>query len=190
MILDKETENIAGQNDEAEPAAAKSKSPFSRAFVVLSLILTIAAGTVAVVMSFYMPVIWISGQSMEPTYSDGDVLVLFKSADYESGELCCIKWENKLLLRRVIGVPGDRINIDKDGNVFVNEFLLDEPYATAKCLGECDMTFPYEVPEGEFFVLGDNRETAIDSRSSAVGCVEEERLLGRVLFKVWSLGES
>lgn len=190
MILDKDTENITGQSDEAEPAAAKSRSPISRAMVILGLILTIAAGTAAVVMSFYMPVIWISGQSTEPAYSDGDVLVLFKSGNYKSGELCCIKWENKLLLRRVIGVPGDRISIDQDGNVFVNELLLDEPYATAKCLGECDITFPYEVPEGEFFVLGDNRDTAIDSRSSAVGCIGKERLVGRVLFKVWPLGDS
>lgn len=125
---------------------------------------------------------------MEPTLSDGDVLVLLNVHDFSSGQLCCVAWQNKLLIKRVIAVGGDSVDIDREGNVSVNGHLLDEPYVTDKSLGECDIDFPYTVPEGRIFVMGDQRSTSIDSRSSVVGAVEEDQIVGRVWFKALSAG--
>ena len=163
----------------------KGRKRFHKTITVLVfLFVTIVAASAAVAV-FLMPVIRMSGKSMDPTYQDGDILVLLKSGSYKSGQICCVKWQNKLLIRRVIGMPGDVINIDESGNVDVNGRRLDEPYAVNKSLGECDLAFPYEVPEGKLFVLGDHRDTSVDSRSDLVGCVDPDQILGRVLFRIW-----
>ena len=151
----------------------------------LAVLVVVAAVSVLISMLF-LPVIQVSGDSMEPTLSDGDIILLIKSKQYDPGELCCVSWQKKLLLKRVIGLPGDSISIDADGTVYVNGELLDEPYAQNKCLGECDIEFPYTVPDGKLFVMGDRSDTSIDSRSSAIGCVDYEQMIGRMLFKVWS----
>lgn len=150
-----------------------------------AVIIVVAAVAVLISMLF-LPVIQVSGDSMEPTLSNGDIILLVKTKHYSTGELCCISWQNKLLLKRVIGLPGDTVNIDEDGNVFVNGELIDEPYAQNKCLGECDIEFPCTVPDNTFFVLGDRRDTSIDSRSSVIGCVDYDQMIGKMLFKVWS----
>ena len=116
---------------------------------------------------------------------DGDILLLMKTKEFDYGELCCVAWQNKLLIKRVIAGAGDIVDIDQEGNVSVNGVLLDEPYVTEKSLGECDVSFPYQVPEGKFFVMGDRRESSIDSRSSAIGSVGDDQIVGRVLFRVW-----
>ena len=157
-------------------------------FSTLGILVVVAA--VAVLLStFVFSVIQVSGDSMEPTLTDGDVLVLIKPGSCSSADLCCISWQNKLLIKRVIGLPGDRINIDEEGNVYVNDVLLDEPYLSSKSLGNCDLVFPYQVPEGKLFVMGDKRASSIDSRNSAVGCIDEEQIKGRVFFKIWSGGK-
>ena len=150
--------------------------------------LAVVAAVAVIVSTYLLPVIQVSGNSMEPTLSDGDVLVLLHSGDYRSGQLCCVAWQNKLLIKRVIARSGDSVNIDDKGNVYINGKLIDEPYVSDKSLGECDIDFPYIVPEGRFFVMGDQRDTSIDSRSSAIGCVEKEQIVGKVLGKVWPLG--
>ena len=114
------------------------------------------------------------------------IILLVKSKRFSTGELCCVSWQNKLLLKRVIGLPGDNIDIDENGNVYLNGKLLDEPYVTNKALGECDIDLPYTVPEGKLFVMGDQRETSVDSRSTAVGCVDYDQMVGRYLFRIWS----
>ena len=158
-----------------------------RLITALGALIVVAA--IAVLLStFVFPVIQVSGDSMEPTLSDGDVLVLINTDNYSSGQLCCIAWQNKLLIKRVIALPGDVVYIDQYGTVSVNGEILDEPYVTDKSLGECDIDFPYQVPEGTFFVMGDRRASSIDSRSSAVGSVDGDQIVGRVLFKVWPLG--
>ena len=150
----------------------------------ISTLVVVAA--VAVLLSvLFFPVIQVSGDSMEPTMSDGDILVLRKSGQFERGQLCCISWQNKLLIKRVIGIPGDYIFIDEDGNVYVNNAMIEEPYIAEKSLGYCDVEFPMQVPEGKYFVLGDRRETSSDSRNSAIGCIDKEQILGRVWTRIW-----
>ncbi|MCD7816829.1 MAG: signal peptidase I, partial [Bacteroides sp.] len=134
-----------------------------------------------------LPVLQVSGDSMEPTLSNGDIIVLLSGSSFETGDLVGFYYQNKLLLKRVIGGPGDVIDIDEEGNVTVNGELLDEPYVTNKALGECDITLPYQVPESRYFVMGDNRTTSIDSRSSAIGCIEIDQIVGKVMLRVWPL---
>ena len=145
----------------------------------------VAAAVAVLVSTIFLPVIQVSGSSMNPTLSDGDVLVLFNSGRYERGDLCCISWGNKKLLKRVIGLPGDRITMDVEGNVYVNDELLDEPYISEKALGQCDVEFPCLVPDNTVFILGDHRTTSIDSRSSVIGCINKEQITGHVIFRVW-----
>lgn len=149
-------------------------------------VLIVVAAVAILISTLLMPVIQVSGDSMEPALNNGDVLLLIRTKSFESGDLCCISWQNKMLLKRVIGLAGDEINMDSEGNVFVNGKLLDEPYAVDKSLGECDVKFPLTVPPDSIFVLGDKRETSVDSRSTAIGCVDKEQIVGRVLFKIWS----
>lgn len=162
---------------------------YKRAFISTLSVLAVIAAVAVLVSTLFLPVIQVSGNSMEPTLSDGDVLVLLKSKHYERSQLCCISWQNKMLLKRVIGLPGDVVSIDTQGNVSVNGVLLDEPYVSDKTLGECDVTFPCQVPEGKVFVLGDHRSTSIDSRSSEIGCVDQDQIVGFVLFQVWPIGD-
>lgn len=161
---------------------------YKRAFISTLSVLAVIAAVAVLVSTLFLPVIQVSGNSMEPTLSDGDVLVLLKSKHYERSQLCCISWQNKMLLKRIIGLPGDVVSIDTEGNVTVNGVLLDEPYVSDKTLGECDVTFPCQVPEGKVFVLGDHRSTSIDSRSSEIGCVDQDQIVGFVLFQVWYIG--
>lgn len=149
-------------------------------------VLIVVAAIAVLISTLFLPVIQVSGDSMEPTLKDGDILLLIKTKNFDRGDLCCISWQNKMLLKRVVGLPGDEINIDSDGVVSVNGKVLDEPYASEKSLGECDVQFPLTVPEDSLFVLGDKRATSVDSRSSAIGCVGREQIVGRVLFTLWS----
>ena len=129
----------------------------------------------------------VSGDSMNPTLEDKDILVLVKGENMETGDLCAFYWQNKLLIKRIIGAPGDVITLDENGVVTVNGKTLDEPYVDELALGECDIRFPYQVPENRYFVLGDHRAVSIDSRSSVIGCVEKSQILGRVFLRVWPL---
>ncbi|MCD8048339.1 MAG: signal peptidase I [Clostridia bacterium] len=150
-------------------------------------ILVIVAAVAVLAATLFVPVLQVSGSSMEPSLSDGDVIVLFKVGKLETGDLCGFYYQNKLLLKRVIGTPGDIVDIDEDGNVTVNGEALEEDYVTNKALGECDIELPCQVPDNRYFVMGDNRTTSIDSRSSAIGCIEKDQLVGKVMFKVWPL---
>jgi len=148
--------------------------------------LTVVAAIAALISTLFLSVIQVSGDSMEPSLSNGDIVLLVKTKKYSHSDLCCISWQNKLLIKRVIGVPGDVIDIDAEGNVSVNGEYLDEPYAQNKCLGECDIDFPFVVPDEKLFVMGDKRDSSIDSRSSVIGCVDYDQMVGKVWFRVWS----
>ena len=126
---------------------------------------------------------------MSPTLADGDVVAALRSSTYERGDVIAFYYNNKILVKRVIGLPGEWIDIDADGNVSVDGVPLDEPYLAERALGQCDIELPYQVPEDRYFVLGDHRSTSADSRSSVVGCVAEEQIVGELVFRVWPLDQ-
>lgn len=126
---------------------------------------------------------------MEPTLQTGEMIVTVKNGKFETGDIVAFYYNNKILLKRVIAQAGDTVNIDDAGNVSVNGTQLYEPYIEDKSLGQCDITFPYQVPDGKIFVLGDNRSVSIDSRSSSVGCISKEDIVGKAVFKIWPLNQ-
>ncbi len=151
-------------------------------------LVTVAAAAVLVAV-LLMPVLQIYGSSMVPSLSEGEYVITLKSSDMKTGDIVAFYYNNKVLVKRVIAQPGQWIDIDEDGTVYVDNVALEEPYLQegAKALGECNIELPYQVPEARVFVMGDNRAVSVDSRSTTVGCVAEEQLVGRVVFCVWPL---
>ena len=142
-------------------------------------LLTVAAVAV-LVATLLLPVLRIYGSSMTPSLQEGDIVVSVKEMDFDRGDIISFYYNNKILVKRVIAFEGEWVNIDEDGSVYVNGKLLEEPYVQEKALGECDIQLPYQVPDGRVFVIGDHRATSVDSRSTTVGCVFEEQVVGRI----------
>ena len=151
--------------------------------------LVVVAAVAALIATLVLPVLQIAGTSMEPSLNDGDIVLLVKTDRLESGDLCAFYFSNKILIKRIIGVPGDYLWINPDGTVYLNGTELQEPYLTEKSLGECDIEFPYQVPENHYFMMGDHRETSIDSRSTVIGGIAEDQIIGKILCKIWPLEE-
>ena len=151
--------------------------------------LIVVAAVAVLVATIWMPVLQIYGSSMTPTLNEGEIVVSVKGSDFEPGDLVAFYLGNKILVKRCIAGPGQWVDINENGDVFVDGELLDEPYLTEKALGECDQSFPYQVPESRFFCMGDHRATSVDSRHSAVGCVAEEQIVGKIVFRVWPLAD-
>lgn len=126
---------------------------------------------------------------MAPTLTEGEIVVTVKNSEFKPGDVVAFYYNNKILVKRVIGTPGDWIEIDEEGRVRVNQILLEEPYVQEYALGECDIEMPYQVPDGRIFVMGDNRATSVDSRSTTVGCISEEEIVGKIVFVVWPMEE-
>ena len=150
-------------------------------------VLTYMAAVAALIATLVLPVLQIEGTSMEPTLVNGDIVLLTKTTALERGDICGFSWNNKILIKRVVGIPGDWIEIDSDGTVYLNGKKLNEPYADQIAFGECDLEFPFQVPQEQYFVLGDMRESSIDSRNTLIGCVETEQIIGKIFFRVWPL---
>lgn len=147
-------------------------------------LITVAAIAI-LVATLWLPVLQIYGNSMTPTLQDGEIIFTVKTADFEPGDIVAFYYNNKILIKRVICGPGDWVNIDDDGTVYINEVVLEEPYVEEKALGDCNIYLPYQVPDGKFFVMGDHRSTSVDSRNTAVGCVAQEQIVGKVMFRIW-----
>ena len=171
----------------AELAREKYKRRFGRVLRSTLFTLVVVAAAAVLVATVWMPVLQIYGSSMTPTLNEGEIVVSVKGSDFEPGDLVAFYLGNKILVKRCIAGPGQWVDINENGDVFVDGELLDEPYLTEKALGECDQSFPYQVPESRFFCMGDHRATSVDSRHSAVGCVAEEQIVGRIVFRVWPL---
>ena len=151
--------------------------------------LIVVAAIAAIIATLVLPVLQIAGTSMEPTLNDGDIVLLAKTDKLETGDLCAFYYSNKILIKRVIATPGDYLWLEPDGTVYLSGEPLEEPYLTEKAMGECDISFPYQVPENAYFMMGDQRESSIDSRSSVIGCISTDHLIGKILCRFWLLSE-
>ncbi len=152
----------------------------------LYTLITVAAVAV-LIATLLLPVLQIYGSSMSPTLADGDIVLSLKTSDFKPGDVVAFYYNNKILVKRVIATSGDWVDITPEGDVYVNSKLLDEPYLQEKALGDCNIELPYQVPESRVFVMGDHRSVSVDSRNTAVGCVAEEQVVGKLVFRVWPL---
>ena len=173
------------QQVETERKRYRRQKAYNKALGGTVYVLTIVAAIAVLIATLVLPVLQIEGTSMEPTLANGDIVLLTKTTNFDRGELCGFSWNNKRLIKRVIGIPGDWIERDTDGSVYLNGEKLDEPYAAQLSVGECDLEFPYQVPQEQYFVLGDMRESSIDSRNTLIGCVKKDQIVGKVFFRIW-----
>ncbi len=172
---------------EAELQRLRYKDRYNSALRGTINTLIVVAAVAILVATLWLPFLRIYGTSMNPTLQDGEIICCVKTSDFVSGDIVAFYYNNKILVKRVIGQPGDWIDIDADGNVYVNNVMLDEPYLNEKALGESDVRFPCQVPDGRIFVLGDHRSTSVDSRHSTVGCVSQEQIVGKMFVRIWPL---
>ena len=172
---------------EAELEREQYKNSFGQVLKSTVFSLLVVAAVSVLIAVLLLPVLQISGTSMTESLQDEDIVVALNSKKYKTGDIIAFYYNNNILVKRVIAAAGDWVNIDKDGNVYVNDELLDEPYVSEKALGDCNITLPYQVPDGRCFVMGDHRATSIDSRNTAVGCVSNDMVIGKILVRVWPL---
>lgn len=174
---------------EAELQRERYKRRYWRVLRSTVYALIVTAAVSVLVATLWLPILRIVGSSMTPTLNDGEIVVSMKGGKFTAGDLVSFYVGNKILIKRVIALPGQWVNIDEDGNVYVDEHPLNEPYLQEKALGICDLDLPYQVPEGHCFVMGDHRSTSVDSRSSAVGPISDEQIVGRIVFCIWPLAD-
>ena len=172
---------------EEELNRVKYKKRYKRVLTSTVSTLIVVAAIAVLIATLLMPVLQIYGTSMSPTLYDGDIIATWKTTDFKPGDVVAFYYNNKILVKRVIAMSGEWVDMDEDGNVYVNDVLLDEPYLVERAIGECDIKLPYQVPENRIFVMGDHRSVSVDSRSTTVGCVSEEQLVGKLVFRVWPI---
>ena len=172
---------------EAELKKEQYKRNYRRVLRSTAFSLLVVAAAAVLVAVLLLPVLQINGVSMTETLQDGDIVVALNSKKFTTGDIIAFYYNNSILVKRVIAAAGDWVDIDEEGNVYVNGELLNEPYISEKALRECNIELPYQVPDGRCFVMGDHRATSIDSRNTAVGCISDSMVVGRILVRVWPL---
>jgi signal peptidase I len=170
---------------ERELARRENISRYTKAFRITVVTLIVVVAVAVLVATLWLPVLKVSGTSMTPSLYQDEIIVVMKDSDFKCGEIAAFYYNNKILIKRVIAGEGDWVDIDSEGNVYVNDVMIDEPYAVDKSEGSCDVDFPCQVPEDCWFVLGDHRSTSIDSRSTEVGFIKDEDMLGRIFCRVY-----
>ena len=175
----------------SELKAELNRERYRRSYAVtlrstIFALVTVAAAAILVAV-LLLPVLRIYGSSMYPTLTEGDIVISLKGSQFKTGDVVAFYYNNKILIKRVIAHTGEWVDIDEDGTVYVNNIKIDEPYLKEKAFGDCNIKLPYQVPESKLFVMGDNRDVSVDSRNTAVGCVAEEQIVGKVVFCVWPL---
>lgn len=174
---------------EAELDRVKYRSRYRSVLRSTVYTLVVVAAIAVLVATIWLPVLQIYGSSMSPTLMEGDIVISIKGADFEAGDLVAFYLGNKILVKRCIAGPCQWVDIDEEGNVYVDGVPLDEPYLTEKALGDCNITLPYQVPDNRYFCMGDHRATSVDSRHTNVGCVSDEQIVGKIVFRVWPIAE-
>ncbi len=172
---------------QAELQRVKYRERYRRALRGTVYTLVVVAAVAILIATLWLPFLRIFGTSMTPTLQDGEIICCIKTSDFEAGDIAAFYYNNRLLVKRVIGQAGDWVDMDEQGNVYVNDELLEEPYLAEKALGDGDLVFPYQVPEGKLFVLGDHRSTSVDSRHTSVGCIAQEQIVGKIFVRIWPL---
>ena len=185
--LEKNRPTFTTEQIEQELKRVRYKERYGRTLrSTIYALITVAAIAVLVAV-LLLPVFQIYGHSMTPTLDDGDIVLSVKSGSVETQDIIAFYYNNKILVKRVIAGPADWVDITDDGSVYVNGELLDEPYVEEKAYGDTNIELPYQVPDGKIFVMGDHRSTSVDSRNTAVGCVAQEQVVGKIIFRVWPM---
>lgn len=182
-VLDAPSVQLLEQELERE----KYKNRFLKTLRNTVFTLVTVAAVAVLIATIWMPVLQIYGNSMTPMLNDGEIVMSLKTSKISKGEVIAFYYNNKILIKRVIGNSGDWIRVTDNGDVYVNDVLLDEPYVSDKALGDSNIEYPYQVPEGKVFVMGDHRSVSVDSRNTSVGCASQEQIVGRLLFKLWPI---
>ena len=177
------------QQLEAELKREKYRGRYWKMLRGTVAVLVVVAAAAVLISNLLLPILRIYGSSMTPTLVNGDLVAAVRNGTYQRGDIIAFYYNNKILVKRVIGMPGEWVDIDESGTVTIDGEPLEEPYLTEKALGECNIELPYQVPEGRYFVMGDHRSVSSDSRSSQVGCVSEEQIVGKLLFRLWPFDE-
>lgn len=181
------TENPTVEQLEKELRRERHKRSYRSTLLSTVSALVIVAAVAVLVSMLALPVLQVVGESMTPSIYQGEIVVAPKGTAFQKGDVIAFYYNNKILVKRVIANAGEWVNISEEGDVFINDVLLEEPYISEKALGDCNITLPYQVPDGKIFVMGDHRATSSDSRNTAVGCVAQEQVVGRVVLRVWPL---